>query len=103
MREEAFGRFEAAGELYRQAAAADPQFTAPVARLQTLGIAAPAGSAAVGGGPRQNTGSSLARAGALVADGVNSPVPVRVSEVADPSFVAAQQALTPLIIVVRIP
>ena len=93
VREEAFGRFEAAGELYRQAAAADPQFAAPVARLQSLGYQPPAGDA----------GSSLSRVGAIGVEGINSAVPVRVSEGADPSFQSAQQAITTLIIVVRVP
>jgi TolB-like protein len=105
VREEAFGRWEAAGDLYRQAAAADPQFAAPLARLQTLGVVAPAGSASAGGagGGGRAGSSSLARAGALAADGVNAPIPSRVSEVADPSFLSAAQAVTTIIIVVRVP
>jgi hypothetical protein len=34
---------------------------------------------------------------------VNAPIPTRVSEVADPSFLTAAQAVTTIIIVVRVP
>jgi TolB-like protein len=93
VREEAMGRYESAGEFYRQAAAADPQFAAPRDRLQTLGMAP--------GGPGGST--ALARVSALGVDAINSAVPVRVSEVADASFQAAQQAVTTIFIVVRVP
>ncbi len=91
VREEAFGRFETAGDLYRQAVAADPQFVAPQTRLQSLGYDAPGAA------------SSLSRVSTLGAEAINSAAPTRVSEGADASFQAAQQAITTLIIVVRIP
>lgn len=98
MREETFGRHEAAASLYRDALRADPAFAAPRQRLEALGAAAPTASAA-----RAAPGGALSRASSLAVDGVNAPAPTRVSDAADASFQNAQQALTTIILTIRVP
>ena len=67
--------------------------------LLTLGANLPTGQV----GLDAEEFSALQVVGALGVEGINSAVPVRVSEGADASFQAAQQAITTLIIVVRVP
>lgn len=96
VREEVFGRYDAAGAEYRNAVQLDPGFSLAQRRLGEL---QPRGAEG-GEGPRRR--EALSRAAGVAAEGINRTFTLGIGGVGDPSFEAAQTT-TIIITITTIP